>query len=77
MGEDQGILFCRKVEDVALAGRSLLGKYVEDRGPLRIILEYLPPRICLNSLAVAGIHPSTQTQIPRYPEAARHPSAYR
>jgi hypothetical protein len=37
VGEDQGVLFRRKVEDSALAIGSLLGKHVEDRGPLRIL----------------------------------------
>ena len=46
VGEDQGILFCRKVEDLALAGRSLLGKHVEDGGPLRILqVEWVEHRV--------------------------------
>jgi hypothetical protein len=36
VGEDHCILFWRKVEDPAFAGRSLLWNRIEDRGPLRV-----------------------------------------
>jgi hypothetical protein len=37
MGEDQGVLLCRQVEDPVFAGEGLLGKHVEDRGPFRML----------------------------------------
>ena len=36
VGEDHCILFWRKVEDPAFAGRSLLWNCIEDRDPLRV-----------------------------------------
>ena len=37
MGEDQGVLLCRQVEDPVFAGGGLLGKHVEDRDPFRML----------------------------------------
>src|SRR5215208_2658030 len=37
VGEDQSVLLCRQVEDATLAGGGLPGKYVENRGPFRML----------------------------------------
>ena len=37
VGEDQSILLCRKIEDATLAGGGLLGKYVENWEPFRML----------------------------------------
>ena len=37
VGEDQGVLLCRQVEDPVFAGGGLLGKHVEDRDPFRML----------------------------------------
>jgi hypothetical protein len=35
--EDQGVLLCRQTEDPVFAGKSLLGKHVEDRSPFWVL----------------------------------------